>query len=172
MNEIKQNEIKIKKNEIENEMEDEMEIKLNEMEARNEENVSEILYELENNLPPGWMVNEGSIEIENQMYSTSRNDQNINMERKQIENKGESINKIINEFTKMHQNLPSGWKLRVGSVVKDGEVYDIIIKDYEQDQEEEYCESRRRRKNEYRNYTRERPTGQGLEEEETVPRLS
>ena len=88
--EIKKNEIKIKKNNMEikkNEIEikkNEMELKQNKMEARNQEKVSKIFYKLEYNLPSGWMMKEGSIEVEKQMY--------LKVERKKNDNKEESIN--------------------------------------------------------------------------------
>ena len=127
-----------------------------------ETKVNEIFSKLENKLPPGWKVNEASVRVENESYYVGRIDQILMKERNQIDDE-EDIDKICDEFTQMDKNMPPGWKLKKGSVVKDDEVLDIISKihdqssDSELDEDTKYDEDRRfKRRNYSRSYSREK----------------
>ena len=93
----------------------------NEIETINQTKVNKFFSNLEKKLPPAWKVNEGSITVENESYYVGRYDQILRKERKQIDDE-EDVNKIVDEFTQMDKNMPPGWKLKKGSVVKDDEV--------------------------------------------------
>ena len=85
--------------------------------------IEEVFTKLGSDMPPGWRLNEGTIKVKNEIYSVENEDQSRN----QIKSKNEDmeLKTILDEFTKVDNNLPPGWKLKGGSVKQNNEIHCI-----------------------------------------------
>ena len=105
--------------------------------------INEVFSKLDKNLPPGCKINEGSIEVDDQIYSVDGED---------LYYEKQNIKKINDEFTKMDNSLPPGWELKGASVKENNEVYNIKRID----------ENKRSRENRRRSFSRSRFTEENL----------
>ena len=115
-------------NETKKKMENEIKKKMeNEIKNETTKEVKEVFGKLERNLPTGWKIRKGMIEVMNEIYSVKGED---------MLNEEQNVKKITDEFTKMDNILPPGWKLKGASVKQNSEAYNIKRLDDEYFREE------------------------------------